>query len=174
MVKEVTADELRWRCPDSWLPAESTADVEPSRGIIGQDRAVKALEFGLAVPSLGFNVFVTGLTGTGRMTAIELHIGPLAEKGQPPDDLVYTYNFSRPERPRLLRLRAGRGVVLRDGLERLLGEMRANLPGIFDGEDFQRRLEMALEDLKAKQQSCCVARAARPRGRLHVQVQVGS
>ena len=176
MVREVAAEELRWRCPDSWLPADSTAGIEPSRGIIGQDRAVKALEFGLAVESLGFNVFVTGLTGTGRMTAIELHIGPLAEQGQPPDDLVYVYNFDRPERPRLLRLAAGRGVVLRDGLERLLHDMRANLPGIFDGEEFQRRLELAVEDLKARQQELLRAfeRRVRDAGFTLVQVQVGS
>ena len=176
MVKEVTADELRWRCPDSWLPADSTADVEPSRGIIGQDRAVKALEFGLAVESLGFNVFVTGLTGTGKMTAIELHIGPLAEKGEPPDDLLYVYNFGRPERPRLLRLNAGRGVVLRDRLERLLREMRASLPGIFDGEDFQRRLDLTVEDLKVKQQELLrgFERRVREAGFTLVQVQVGS
>jgi ATP-dependent Lon protease len=176
MVKEVSADELRWRCPDSWLPADSTSGIEPSRGIIGQDRAVKALEFGLAVESLGFNVFVTGLTGTGRMTAIELHIGPLAEQGEPPDDLLYVFNFSRPERPRLLRLRAGRGALLRDGLERLLRELRASLPGIFEGEEFQRRLELAVEDLKGKQQELLrgFERRVREAGFTLVQVQVGS
>jgi lon-related putative ATP-dependent protease len=158
------------------LPAESTAKIEPSQGIIGQARAVRALEFGLSVPSLGFNVFVTGLTGTGRMTAIELHLRPLAGDGEPPDDLLFVFNFARPEQPRLLRLAAGRGVVLRDRLDRLLRDISKALPSMFEGEEFQQRLELALEDLKTKQQELIKGfeRKVRAAGFTLVQVQVGS
>ena len=176
MARELAASDLRWRCPEAWLPADTTAEVEPSHGIIGQERAVRALGFGLAVESLGFNVFVTGLTGTGRMTAIELHLRPLAAKGAPPDDLAFVYNFARPEQPRLLRVAAGRGVVLRDQLDKLLRDLSASLPGMFDGEEFQRRLDLAVEDLKAKQQELIKGfeRRVRDAGFTLVQVQVGS
>ena len=176
MARELAASDLRWRCPEAWLPADSTAELEPSHGIIGQERAVRALEFGLAVESLGFNVFVTGLTGTGRMTAIELHLRPLAAEGAPPDDLAFVYNFARPEQPRLLRVAAGRGVVLRDQLDKLLRDLSASLPGMFDGEEFQRRLELAVEDLKARQQELIKGFEQRVReaGFTLVQVQVGS
>ncbi len=176
MAREVTSSELRWRCPEGWLPADTTAEVEPSHGIIGQERAVRALEFGLAVESLGFNVFVTGLTGTGRMTAIELHLRPLAAEGAPPDDLAFVFNFARPEQPRLLRVAAGRGVVLRDQLDKLLRDLSASLPGMFDGEEFQRRLDLAVEDLKGKQQELIKGfeRRVRDAGFTLVQVQVGS
>ena len=176
MARELAAHELRWRCPEEWLPADSTAKIEPSQGIIGQARAVRALEFGLSVQSLGFNVFVTGLTGTGRMTAIELHLRPLAGEGEPPDDLLFVFNFARPEQPRLLRLAAGRGVVLRDRLDRLLRDISKALPGMFEGEEFQQRLEFALEDLKTKQQELIkgLERKVRAAGFTLVQVQVGS
>jgi len=176
MARELSAHDLRWRCPGDWLPADSTSKIEPSKGIIGQARAVRALEFGLSVQSLGFNVFVTGLTGTGRMTAIELHLRPLAGEGEPPDDLLFVFNFARPEQPRLLRLAAGRGVVLRDRLDRLLRDLSKNLPGMFEGEDFQKRLELALEDLKSKQQELIknFERKVREAGFTLVQVQVGS
>ena len=176
MARELAASDLRWRCPEGWLPGDTTAKVEPSHGIIGQERAVRALEFGLAVESLGFNVFVTGLTGTGRMTAIELHLRPLAAEGAPPDDLAFVFNFARPEQPRLLRVAAGRGVVLRDQLDKLLRDLAASLPGMFDGEEFQRRLELAVEDLKAKQQELIKGfeRRVREAGFTLVQVQVGS
>ena len=176
MARELAASELRWHCPAEWIPAASTSEIEPSRGIIGQERAVRALEFGLSVESLGFNVFVTGLTGTGRMTAIELHIRPLAAGGEAPDDLCYVYNFARPERPRLLRLNAGRGTVLRDGLEKLLKEMAQNLPGLFEGEEFQQRLEVAVEDLKTRQQELIHGFEGKVKqaGFTLVQVQVGS
>jgi lon-related putative ATP-dependent protease len=176
MARELAAHDLRWRCPEDWLPADSTAKIEPSKGIIGQARAVRALEFGLSVQSLGFNVFVTGLTGTGRMTAIELHLRPLAAEGEPPDDLIFVFNFARPEQPRLLRLAAGRGVVLRDRLDRLLRDISKALPTMFEGEDFQQRLELALEDLKTKQQELIKTfeRKVRDAGFTLVQVQVGS
>jgi lon-related putative ATP-dependent protease len=176
MTRELDKDQLRWRCPAEWLPAESTAKIEPSSSIIGQARAVRALGFGLSVESLGFNVFVTGLTGTGRMTAIELHLRPLASDGTPPDDLLFVYNFARPEQPRLLRLGAGRGVALREGLDKLLRDLASALPGMFEGEEFQKRLELAIEELKSKQQELIKGFEHRVReaGFTLVQVQVGS
>jgi predicted ATP-dependent protease len=176
LIRELSPDELRWHCPDEWLPAESTAKIEPSTGIIGQDRAVRALEFGLSVTSLGFNIFVTGLTGTGKMTAIELHLRPLAAAGTPPDDILYVHNFSRPEQPRVLRLRAGSGVALRDGLDRMIRELRAGLAGLFVGEEFQQRLELAVEDLQSKHQEILqeFEKRVRAEGFALVQVQVGA
>ncbi|MEW6337435.1 MAG: Lon protease family protein [Acidobacteriota bacterium] len=176
MIRELRADELRWECPADWLTAESTAQIEPSTGIIGQDRAVRALGFGLEVTSLGFNVFVTGLTGTGKMTAVELHLRPLATAGAPPDDILYVHNFARPEQPRVLRLRAGSGVALRDGLDRMIRDLRASLAGLFNGEEFQQRLAMAVEDLQSKHQETLqeFEKRVRAAGFALVQVQVGS
>jgi lon-related putative ATP-dependent protease len=176
MARELRPEELRWQCPEEWLPAISTAGLTPSQGIIGQARAVRALEFGLAVQSLGFNVFVTGLTGTGRMTAIELHLRPIAAAGEAPDDLMYVYNVEQPEQPRLLRLDAGRGAVLRDHLDRLLAELGHTLPGLFESEEFQHRLEIAIGDLKARQQELVhgFETKVRAAGFSLVQVQVGS
>lgn len=176
MVKRLSVEQLRWRCPLDWLAAESTGEVAPSTGIIGQQRAVTALEFGLAMDSLGFNVFVTGLTGTGKMTAIELHLKPHASRGPRPDDLIYVYNFEHPERPRLLVLRAGGGAVLREGMDRLLAQLAESLPGLFESEEYQRRLELAIEDLKARQQELIrtFEEEVREHGFTLVQVQVGS
>ncbi len=176
MVKRLEEHELRWRCPRDWLPANGTANVKPCAGIIGQERAIKALEFGLAIDSLGFNVFVTGLTGTGKMTAIELHLKPHAARGPRPDDLVYVYNFEHAERPKLLMLRAGGGAVLREALDRLLGQLGESLPGLFESEEYQRRLEVTIEDLKLRQQQLIRAfeEEVRAHGFTLVQVQVGS
>ncbi len=176
MVRKLEGNELRWRCPRDWLPADGTADVEPCGGIIGQERAITALEFGLAIDSLGFNVFVTGLTGTGKMTAIELHLKPHAARGPRPDDLIYVYNFDHAERPRLLVLRAGGGTVLREAMDRLLGQLAESLPGLFESEEYQRRLGLSIEDLKVRQQELIRAfeEEVRAHGFTLVQVQVGS
>ncbi|HNX50671.1 MAG TPA: ATP-binding protein, partial [Thermoanaerobaculaceae bacterium] len=175
-VQELSASALRWSCPDQWLPADSTARLKPSVGIVGQARAVRALEFGLAIESLGFNVFVTGLVGTGRMTAIEVHLRPLADQGPPPDDLLFVFNFASPEQPRLLRLEAGHGAALRDLMDRLLGELAQTLPGLFSSAEFQQHLNISVEDLKGRQQALIHAfeEKVRAAGFTLVQVQVGS
>ncbi|NWG00308.1 MAG: AAA family ATPase [Thermoanaerobaculaceae bacterium] len=175
MTRELEPRELHWHCPAEWLPAASTQGIEPSQGIIGQARAMEALEFGLEIQSLGFNVFVTGLTGTGKMTAVELHLRPRAV-GPVPDDLVYVYNFSRPEQPVLLRLHSGKGAALRDGLDRVLRQLAEGLPSLFQGDEFQRRAELSIEDLKQRQQELIRSfeRRVKEGGFTLVQVQVGS
>ncbi len=175
MSRELEPRELSWRCPAEWLPAASTQGIEPSQGIIGQARAMEALEFGLEIRSLGFNVFVTGLTGTGKMTAVELHLRPRAV-GPVPDDLAYVYNFSRPEQPVLIRLQAGKGAALRDGLDRVLRQLAEGLPTLFQGEEFQRRVELSIEDLKQRQQELIRSfeRRVKEGGFTLVQVQVGA
>ena len=174
MIREIASQELRWSCPEEWLPAESTAKIEPSQGIIGQDRAVRALEFGLSVESLGFNVFATGLVGTGKMTAIELHLRPLADQGTPPHDLLYVYNFGHPEQPRLLRLLAGRGAILRDRLDRLHRRAQAE-----PARDLRERglPEAARAGLRGSQDPSPGdpprLREAGPRGRVHTRPGAG-
>ncbi len=64
--RELTPDELTWRCPESDLKFDSTAELEPINSIIGQERAVKALQFGVAIKSPGYNVFISGIAGTGE------------------------------------------------------------------------------------------------------------
>ncbi len=176
MIEELEATAVRWECPEEWVQESSTAELSPSEGIVGQPRAVGALEFGLSIDSLGFNVFVTGLTGTGKMTAIEMHLRPLASAGPRPDDLLYTHNFEEAERPLLLRVRAGTGAVLRDRIERLLGQLRENLPGVFEGEQFQHRLDLAIGDVRSRQQDLIrdFEKRVRDAGFSLVQVQVGS
>ena len=77
--KTVPPEKLRWNCPPSWFTFDSTASVPPTTGIVGQDKAVEALRLGLDMFRPGYNAFVCGLSGTGKMTTIELlldHIKP--------------------------------------------------------------------------------------------------
>src|SRR3989304_4898562 len=69
--EELTAEQLRWRCDPESLKLDSTDDVEACEGIIGQERAIRALRLGLDIKSMGYNIFVTGLVGTGRTKTIK-------------------------------------------------------------------------------------------------------
>ena len=88
MTKELSAEQVRCRCDPSLLGFQSTEELTPPEGIIGQDIALTALKFGLNIPKAGFNVYVSGPVGTGRTTAIQSFLEVLATKKEAPPRLV--------------------------------------------------------------------------------------
>jgi len=176
MPSEIAASQLRFTCPEAWIPGESSADIPPAEGIVGQERGVAALEFGLSTSSPGFNVFVTGLVGTGKMTAVELHLRRVSRKGPVPEDLAYVFNFRAPERPKLLRLRPGSGKLLRERLAALVGELASLLPGLLGSPQVQKLVEEKLEDLQQQQDRILreFEKKVQSEGFSLVQVQVGT
>lgn len=110
---------LRWRCDPAQLPFETTDEVEPARGIVGQDGAVEALQFGLEVHAPGQNIYVRGLAGTGRLTLVRRLLEDIRPESPPCPDYCYVHNFEQPERPRLVRLERGRGEAFRDRMSEL-------------------------------------------------------
>ena len=117
---EISAEKLAWRCDLSFLPFTCTAEMTPLEDFIGQERAIRAIEFGLGVNKPGFNIFVTGLTGTGKTSIIKAflkkitshHPGSIADAAVP-EDCCYVYNFSDADRPQALKIRRGWGKLLK-------------------------------------------------------------
>ena len=91
--REVPVEKLHWRCKPESLGFETTDDVHLTTGIIGQRRAVNAIRLGLDIDSTGYNIFVTGLVGTGRKTAIKQLIEEPQRTKRIPDDKLYVNNF---------------------------------------------------------------------------------
>jgi predicted ATP-dependent protease len=151
MVRELTLEELAWRCPDDWMEWESSEEVPAATTIVGQDRAVEAIAFGLAAGGVGYNVFVTGLSGTGRLTTIKRFLDQLADADHLPDDVCFVYNFRNPEEPCALHLDAGAGRRLVEGMEGLVRELAENLPHILTDKDFRKRIERAVADLQEQE-----------------------
>ena len=108
--EEVPVDKLRWRLDPATLPFKSTDDLEPLDEIVGQKRAVEAFKFGMGIDSQGYNVFVTGMPGTGRMSTVRKMLEEISKEERVPDDLCYINNFKNPETPILLRLLGGAGA----------------------------------------------------------------
>lgn len=111
---ELAISDLRWQCVESWLDFETTGELEPVKTVVGQDDAVEALRFGLEINAPGQNIYVRGLTGTGRATLV----GQLLTDIQPPcpasDDRCYVYNFNDPDSPLLLTVPQGKGSRLEE------------------------------------------------------------
>ena len=132
-------EKLRWRCDPARVPFATTAEAEPLEGVIGQDRAIRALKLGVELPAQGYNVFVCGLAGTSRGGMISRMIEELEPRTQPAPDRCYVNNFKNPDRPRLLTLPRVQANSFRKDMESGIQFLRRRIPQVFEGEPFQRQ-----------------------------------
>lgn len=106
---KLAPERLRWRCNPESLSFQTTADLEPLTSVIGQNLAVDALRFGLGTSAPGQNIFVRGLTGTGRMTLLQRLFEEIKPACPSASDRCYVRNFAQPDRPKLITLPRGEG-----------------------------------------------------------------
>jgi lon-related putative ATP-dependent protease len=173
--REVPVEKLRWRClPDS-LPFQTTEEIEPCGEIIGQERALKAIRLGLEMESLGYNIFVVGLVGTGRNTTIKSLLEEIDKAGKIPDDLCYVNNFKDPDQPRCICLPGGKGKVFKKDMEDLIESLKKKIPLIFESEEYQKQRRELVENHREREKGMIKEFEARAKkeGFAVVQVQVG-
>ncbi|WP_152053794.1 Lon protease family protein [Tautonia marina] len=133
---ELTPADLAPQLSPDRLGFQTTAELDPLDDVVGQDRALKALELGLSIRHRGYNVFASGLSGTDTKELIRRLLEVRARLEPTPDDWAYVHNFDEPDRPLALRLPGGHGVRLRDALEQLLDRLRHDLPEALKAKDF--------------------------------------
>lgn len=154
----VPAEKLRWICPHDIFQFECTSDIEPLKEFIGQIRAIDAINFGLAVERAGYNLFLTGLTGTGKAATIKASLRRFIEKrktqGMTYDihDWCYVYNFAVPDQPAILRLPQGVGKSFSDQLEGLLKSLKEEIPKTFGSEEYTKKKQEVMEEHQRKYQ----------------------
>lgn len=148
---EVSADKLEWHCDPAQFDFDCTKDLAPLREFVGQDRAIRAIEFGLSMDRDGYNIYVAGLTGTGKTSAVKSQIDKLLEEKQslhqvrPPQDWLYIYNFSNLERPLVLNLPQGKGKTFKEQIDSLLQRIKEELTKAFASEEYKAEKEKAAE-----------------------------
>lgn len=130
---------LRWRAETSTLGFDNTRDVEPVKGIIGQDTALEALRFGLECRAAGQNIFVRGLHGTGRMTMLHRLLTDLTPACPGGRDRCYVHNFEQPDRPKLISLPRGQGRLFRRLFDNLANFIRDDLRRALDAGSIAAR-----------------------------------
>jgi len=135
-LRELSADEVLWRCPPEELGFASTAELAPSSEPVGQQRALSALDFGLTIPGEGYNIFVVGVPGTGRTSMSRALAEQVAAKLPSPPDWVYAYNFEDPRRPRALQFPPGRANELRSDMEQFVEDLRRTVTEAFEGDEY--------------------------------------
>jgi len=130
--------------PDS-LPFKTTDELDSLDNVIGQQRAVDAIEFGIQVDKSGFNLFALGPAGIGKQSTITQYLTRRAESQHIPDDWCYVNNFHNPQKPLALRLPPGKGDELRQDMQRLVDDTRTSMPVAFESESYQKKLQKIQE-----------------------------
>ncbi len=149
-ISPLSHEEVRRTLKEGVLHCKTTAELKPLDRIIGQERAVRALQFGLDIPRQGYNIYVAGRPGTGRTTAVQGYLEDLAKSQPVPPDYVYVHNFDDPYKPNAIQLSPGRGKELVEALDNLIGEAKQIIPKVIESDEFNQRRDVVIKDFDLK------------------------
>ena len=174
-IKELKPNNLSPKISYKRLKISSSADVKPCRTIIGQDKAVKSIKLGLKVKSGGYNIFVTGLTGTGRSTTIKHLLEELDNKTPDLKDVCYVNNFEDPDNPMALVFKAGEGKTFKKDVDLTIDSLRKVVPKVYSGEDYKEKRNRVVADFTDRQKKLLSEFETKMKeaGFVMVQMQVG-
>lgn len=145
-MKKLTAKELQWRCPEEFLKFFKGADKLPSTDmVVGQDRALGALDIGLKLFRPGYNIYVSGISGTGRMTTIKRVLEQIHPICKPPPDRCYVYNFVEASQPVLLTFSRGQGRSFRDDMREFIRVLRAEIPKTLESQHVAKEKDLIID-----------------------------
>ena len=149
--KELPADLLRWTCDPVKIHVSSSDECKPCDEIIGQKRALKAIQTGLDIRSFGYNIFITGMVGTGRTTTIKQLLEKLEKADKIPDDILYVFNFKNVDEPMLITLPAGKGKIFKEAMENLIVMLKTNIPEMIKSKYYAEQKDEIVESQQKKQ-----------------------
>lgn len=149
-VLELLPEQLRYRCDENIFTFETTESVPPLEVMIGQERAVKAVEFGLFTKTSGYNIFISGLVGTGKITYAKSAVRRVAQSETAPNDWCYVNNFDNPSQPVALSLPAGKGNLFSQDMQELVETLKTEIPKVFNGNDYEQAKNDIMKTFQAK------------------------
>jgi predicted ATP-dependent protease len=150
---ELSPEQLRWHCDCSAFPFKTTADIPPLKGLVEQERPIRAIRFGLGIAAPGYNIYVSGLTGTGKTTVIKQFLDDIACTQPTPDDWCFVHNFKDPNAPTALNLPAGKAKVLKAEMDELVRYLKADIPKAFESKEYEQSVHSLLHENQVLQQS---------------------
>jgi len=149
-IRKLLLEELTHTCDPDTFGFENTAEIEAVEGMVGQERAVSSIDFGLGIRSEGFSIYVAGRPGTGRNSSVTARISAKAGQQARGSDWVYVHNFRDPYRPRAIRLSSGRAQEFAHDMEEFVKVARAELPRAFESENYAKRRNEAVEAVQGR------------------------
>ncbi len=149
-VQRLESNALCLRVDPQQFDFETTAQLADLSQVLGQARAMDAIQFGMGIRHLGYNLFVLGPPGTGRHTIVRQLLEQQAKQEPDAPDWCYVSNFEQAHKPRVLRLPAGLGATLRDDMQQLMDDLRSAIPAAFESDEYRARREEIEEELKER------------------------
>jgi lon-related putative ATP-dependent protease len=153
MARRVQPDELRRRCDPKVFEIETTTECEPLDDVIGQERAVRALDLGLGIKDFRYNIYVAGSPGTGKNSIVQAFLKKISLNEPPPSDLCYVHNFADPYCPRYILLPQGLGRKLATDMEDLIEKLHERIPAAYHSEEYRKKrqsLDEQFNELRGK------------------------
>lgn len=150
---ELNYKDLRVVCNPEVFTFKSTQDLEPINTGIGQDRGIKALEFGLNVNVKGYNLFLEGPSGVGKTKYTKNYLEKISKKKKAPLDWCYIYNFEKPNEPVCVSFPAGQGKEFKKTMEHFVEEIRKDLKNTFINDDFEKEKALIKQEFEEKRNS---------------------
>ena len=147
---ELGYKELKVTCDPKLFNFKTTDELEPISTGIGQERGIKALEFGLNVDINGYNVYVEGPYGVGKTAYVKNYLGIISKKKKVPNDWCYLYNFDNPNEPIAVSLPAGQGKEFQEAMNSFINEIKVDIKNTFNNEDFEKEKNLIKQEYESK------------------------
>ncbi|MDY6862687.1 MAG: Lon-like protease helical domain-containing protein, partial [Thermodesulfobacteriota bacterium] len=148
---ELSWNELCLNINTEYFTFNTTDEMEPLKEILGQKRALEAIETALNIDRIGYNIFIAGLVGTGRTTTIKSLLADQAKKYTTPEDICCVNNFNNPDLPRIIMLPPGQGKQLKNDMTEFIESLKKGIPQIFESEEYKLRKRTLLEKYQEKE-----------------------
>ena len=147
---ELNYKQLKMTCNPEVFKFETTQELEPIQTGIGQDRGIKALEFGIQVDVKGYNLYIEGPSGVGKTMYTKNYLDKIAGKKKTPSDWCYIYNFDNPNEPIAVSLPAGQGKQFKEDMAGFIKEIRKDIQKTFNADDFEKEKALIKQEFEAK------------------------
>ena len=149
--KELSTDDLRWKCDPEIFNFDSTEKIEPVEGIVGQERALDAIKLGVELMSPGYNIYIAGLSGTGKATTVKKMLEAISRNCPALYDYAYVNNFKDTDQPILLKFSVGRAKMFKQDYERAIKMLRKRIPEVLDNESYINRRQKIVDQFNEKE-----------------------
>ena len=152
-MKPLEPQQLYRACDPALLDFATTADLPDTGNGFGQARAEEAVRFGIDIRRPGYNLFVLGEPGSGRHFTVRRLLEEKAAAEAVPGDWCYVNSFDEPQRPRALKLPAGRGAQLKRDMQQFVTELGTAITSAFDSDEYRSRMEAIQEEFKNREET---------------------
>jgi ABC-type dipeptide/oligopeptide/nickel transport system ATPase component len=151
MSLKLSVDALYRRCDPGLFSFNTTDDIKEQEGLIGQERALRAIDFGLSLPNKGFNIFALGESGTGKARAIRSILTERAAQEPVPTDWCYVYNFKDPDAPVAVSLKPGLATIFQKEMSDLVKTLTIEIPKAFESREYEQQRNSIMDEFQQKQ-----------------------